>query len=265
MGLDIMFYKTHKDEKCVSVSDYYHKMSVEMKEEMKALKEKWISELNDDTKNYSDTYHRIFFEEMPKLFPCDEWVYRRFKEEESSKEETIKWIEKTANVFDYPQEHAYFRKVNFIYQFFRDKLEEECCFVTKDDLNELISRCRAIMETDGKLNKLMRDLDVVNDQIQSSTTQLARLAMTKENTEEEQNHLNVLREQKQNIEEDIKSLDGMTGNCENLLPTTSGFFFGSTDYDKYYFNDVEDCYNQMSNLLKDFDEENEVIFVEMSW
>lgn len=27
--------------------------------------------------------------------------------------------------------------------------------------------------------------------------------------------------------------------AEELLPTTPGFFFGSTDYDEYYFSDVE--------------------------
>lgn len=27
--------------------------------------------------------------------------------------------------------------------------------------------------------------------------------------------------------------------AESLLPTTSGFFFGSTDYDEYYFQDLE--------------------------
>jgi hypothetical protein len=28
--------------------------------------------------------------------------------------------------------------------------------------------------------------------------------------------------------------------AKDLLPTTAGFFFGSTDYDKYYFQDLQD-------------------------
>lgn len=39
-----------------------------------------------------------------------------------------------------------------------------------------------------------------------------------------------------------------------LLPTQSGFFFGCTDYDEWYFIDVKDCLNQMKKyrkLLKD--------------
>lgn len=34
-----------------------------------------------------------------------------------------------------------------------------------------------------------------------------------------------------------------------LLPTTSGFFFGSTDYDKYYYRDVENVKNWIEDKL----------------
>lgn len=42
--------------------------------------------------------------------------------------------------------------------------------------------------------------------------------------------------------------------AHELLPTQSGFFFGGTDYDKWYFSDVKDCLQQMKKyrkLLKD--------------
>lgn len=42
--------------------------------------------------------------------------------------------------------------------------------------------------------------------------------------------------------------------AHELLPTQSGFFFGSTDYDDWYFLDVKDCLKQMKKyrkLLKD--------------
>lgn len=38
--------------------------------------------------------------------------------------------------------------------------------------------------------------------------------------------------------------------AHELLPTTDGFFFGSTDYDDYYFWDVKDCLRQMKKFLK---------------
>ncbi len=36
-----------------------------------------------------------------------------------------------------------------------------------------------------------------------------------------------------------------------LLPTQSGFFFGSTDYDNFYFSDLEDTKNILTEALKD--------------
>ncbi len=47
-----------------------------------------------------------------------------------------------------------------------------------------------------------------------------------------------------------------------LLPTMGGFFFGSTDYDEYYFKDVEEVKNWIEDkLLPMFDklEDNEYI------
>ena len=34
-----------------------------------------------------------------------------------------------------------------------------------------------------------------------------------------------------------------------LLPTQSGFFFGDTNYDEYYFDDLQDAINQLEPLL----------------
>jgi hypothetical protein len=63
---------------------------------------------------------------------------------------------------------------------------------------------------------------------------------------------------------DADDIDNLISRCEqvlkdhslahSLLPTQSGFFFGSTDYDDWYFSDVKDCLKQMKKyrkLLKD--------------
>jgi len=63
---------------------------------------------------------------------------------------------------------------------------------------------------------------------------------------------------------DADDIDDLISRCEQvlkdrdlanaLLPTQSGFFFGSTDYDEWYFSDVKDCLKQMKKyrkLLKD--------------
>ena len=52
--------------------------------------------------------------------------------------------------------------------------------------------------------------------------------------------------------------------AEQYLPTTSGFFFGSTEYDDWYYNDVKDCLKQMKGLLKGL-KDDEQLYVVMSW
>ena len=49
------------------------------------------------------------------------------------------------------------------------------------------------------------------------------------------------------------------------LPTTSGFFFGSTEYDENYFENVESVRDKFSNILDTFDWENEIFFMRCSW
>lgn len=51
--------------------------------------------------------------------------------------------------------------------------------------------------------------------------------------------------------------------ASELLPTTSGFFFGSTEYDEYYFDDVKQVKNYIiDTLINQFDDldSNENIF-----
>ena len=76
---------------------------------------------------------------------------------------------------------GYFRKVNFLVQYFGDlgfDVEHQTPFyITKEQVTELRNRCQEVLRDHSK--------------------------------------------------------------AEELLPTMSGFFFGSTDYDEYYFDDVE--------------------------
>ena len=53
--------------------------------------------------------------------------------------------------------------------------------------------------------------------------------------------------------------------CEELLPTTSGFFFGSTDYDEYYLNDIEYTKNKIELILKTLDFDKYDLVYLASW
>jgi hypothetical protein len=57
---------------------------------------------------------------------------------------------------------------------------------------------------------------------------------------------------------------GDVGYAEEHLPTHAGFFFGSTQYDDWYWEDVEDCYKEMVDVLDQMDE-GDVFLWEFSW
>ncbi|BAX72865.1 hypothetical protein [Leuconostoc mesenteroides] len=50
----------------------------------------------------------------------------------------------------------------------------------------------------------------------------------------------------------------------SLLPTSSGFFFGSTDYDTYYFDELKDTLQYLKNDFE-YDPDNEQLFYTEWW
>lgn len=50
-----------------------------------------------------------------------------------------------------------------------------------------------------------------------------------------------------------------------LLPTQSGFFFGSMDYDEYYYQDVENVRNRIVDILDNWNEDKDAIFLYCWW
>lgn len=61
-----------------------------------------------------------------------------------------------------------------------------------------------------------------------------------------------LRIYKNHVEELLDCCNKVLENhdlAEELLPTMEGFFFGSTEYDEYYFDDVQDVKNYIEQTL----------------
>lgn len=50
-----------------------------------------------------------------------------------------------------------------------------------------------------------------------------------------------------------------------ILPPTQGFFWGSTEVDDYYWNNVEEAIQTISNLIDDTDWATERLFYQSSW
>lgn len=53
--------------------------------------------------------------------------------------------------------------------------------------------------------------------------------------------------------------------AEDLLPTRSGFFFGGTEYDEWYFKDLEKTIEQIDKILETTDFNTEALYYASSW
>ena len=104
----------------------------------------------------------------------------------------------------YPNSALYYRKVNFLYAFFSDKIDNDTqsAYISKGDVERLVEMCEKAL--------------------------------------------------------------GDKKNAHEYLPTRSGFFFGSTDYDKWYFYDVRKVKREFKRLLKKWDDDD-VVIIYFSW
>lgn len=136
---------------------------------------------------------------------------------------------------------AYWRKANAIHQYFVDMVqdgEDDCDFhneITREILLDLLDKCMQIKRKcpleNGKVANGYRfdnNGNKIYDYVDGKV-------MT-------------------NIE-----------IADELLPSQEGFFFGSTDYDEYYMNDIDDTINQITKILTETDFEKEVLYYVSSW
>lgn len=67
---------------------------------------------------------------------------------------------------------------------------------------------------------------------------------------------NISRKQLEELLDTCKIVEKDHDKAEELLPTQEGFFFGSTEYDKYYFDDIKYTIEVLTKILNDksFDE-----------
>lgn len=62
--------------------------------------------------------------------------------------------------------------------------------------------------------------------------------------------ITVRREDLEQLKETCIEVIANSESAEELLPTGSGFFFGSTDYDEYYFGDLNDTVGIITRCLE---------------
>ena len=142
------------------------------------------------------------------------------------------------------KELSYFRKVNFLVKFFNDKIVEYCGGTILDGLDipidkewceELLDKCNQVVDKYDELKALYTpDTDYNNTKLFES---------------EEANNL-------------------FAKFVSETLSTMAGFFYGSTDYDKWYLEDVKDVIEHLkNNIIPEFDklDDNEYIAFNADW
>ena len=136
---------------------------------------------------------------------------------------------------------GYWRKANEIHNWFVENVqdgEDDCCYhreVTKQVLEKLLDVC----------NKVLASCKLVNGKIENGY-----------NFDENGHRIPTLEDGKYVKDPSV---------AEELLPTTSGFFFGGTSYDEYYVEDIENTIDIITQVLETTDFEREMIYYVSSW
>lgn len=138
---------------------------------------------------------------------------------------------------------AYWRKSNQIHNWFVENVQNNvddcgCYSVTKTQLERLLDTCKIINSLNVSYEEQL--VEIGTNYTDGKAEPIMDFVRTIDNEE-------IIMQMKQ------------------LLPTSSGFFFGSTDYDEYYMYDIEDTIEQLTKVLEETNFEEEDIFYHSSW
>ncbi len=138
------------------------------------------------------------------------------------------------------EEAGYWRKANAIHNWFVQNCqdgEDDCrnAYVTISDLKELLSLCNEVLNV-----VRTKQGQVVNGY----------------SFDAEGNKIN-------SYEDGIEIIN--KEKIAELLPSASGFFFGSTDYDQYYLDDIKHTKQIIEDILSDPDCEKYEYYYHSSW
>lgn len=138
------------------------------------------------------------------------------------------------------EEVGYWRKANQIHNWFVENIQDgvdDCHYhreVTEEDLNDLLLVCERVLDS----------CEMVDGEIQNGSTF------------ENGKWIPIMEPGKY-----VKD----TGIAEELLPATSGFFFGGTDYDEYYVRDIQHTIDIITKVLETTDFDEQMIYYVSSW
>ena len=143
------------------------------------------------------------------------------------------------NLGVYGEEIAYWRKANQIHKWFVENVQDDnddcgSYVVTKEQLTELYETAKTVLDSSKLVPGMIKNGETyengkwVPNMVEGKTIEDPSVAM-------------------------------------KLLPTRSGFFFGSTDYDEWYLDDIELTVEKIGRVLKETDFDNEIVYYSSSW
>ena len=135
---------------------------------------------------------------------------------------------------------GYWRKANQIHNWFVKNIQDgvdDCNYhreVTEEDLNELLDICKRVFAS----------CEMVDGKVRNGYTY-------------ENERMVPIIEEGQYVKD--------PSVAEELLPSTSGFFFGGTDYDKWYVQDIKNTINIITKVLETTDFDAQMVYYVSSW
>ena len=174
---------------------------------------------------------------------------------------------------DYDEEYAKYRDAQKRYNDALDKEVEKIKGTTEPNQSdcfdlpkEVEDRVRAEFESDAI--ELQRKLDDCYNALYSDVAYFRKVnfLLPYFNYEENCSEIVIDKYEVEELIEDCervlaaKDTDEAESVADELLPTEEGFFFGNTDYDECYFNDVREVADKFTEILDTFDfDENELV------
>ena len=135
---------------------------------------------------------------------------------------------------------GYWRKANQIHAWFVENVQNGC-----DD-------CKAYEVSEEQLEELLDICKRVKDASKLIKGKIANGKMINDNGEWE------------TVYEDGEYIENPTV-AKELLPTASGFFFGGTEYDQWYMEDINHTIDVLTKVLEETDFDKEIITYSSSW
>ena len=187
--------------------------------------------------NYDGSFERwcnCKLEDLPSLEVIE--FYRQFY----TKKYSLWDVDHKYGYMQIHEQVGYWRKANSIHNWFVDHVqdgEDDCDYhqeVTKGVLEDLLSTCE----------KVLASCEMVSGKIKNGYSYECGKKVS-------------------NMVDGKYIYDDSV--AQELLPTTSGFFFGSTDYDEYYVQDIQETIDIITRVLETTDFEKEMVYYVSSW